>query len=59
VSERSARAAAVCDAALNRTYTGFFLLFSSTLWLIDAREKWSEFRYRWREIRASKRGERV
>jgi len=41
------------------TYTGFFLLFASTLWLIDAREKWSEFKYRWREIRNSRKGEQV
>jgi len=41
------------------TYTGFIMLFASTLWLIDAREKWNEFRYRWREIRASKLGEKV
>jgi len=41
------------------TYLGFALLFASTLWLIDAREKWSEFKYRWREIRNSRKGESV
>jgi hypothetical protein len=30
---------------------GFLLLMISTLWLIDARQKFRQFRAKWRQIR--------
>jgi hypothetical protein len=33
------------------TWTGFLLLMISTLWLIDARQKFRQFRAKWRQIR--------
>jgi len=36
------------------TYLGFICLITSTLWLVDIREKIQEIKYRWREIRMEK-----